>query len=93
MTTDEAIAEVRYMIPTANITSRQAEALATLVYEVERLRAELARVTTDREYWREWGLEARRAERARTEGHSTPVKVVIGRHDIVTTQPHGEGRG
>lgn len=73
MMADEAIAEVRYMIPTANITSRQAEALAKLVGEVERLRMELASVTTARDYWREWG---------RWPGHSTPVKVVIGRHDI-----------
>ena len=82
MTADEAITEVRYMIPTANITSRQAEALAKLVGEVERLRMVLESLEADRDYWREWGLESRRAERARTEGHSTPVKVVIGRHDI-----------
>lgn len=73
MTTDEAIAEVRYMIPTANITSRQAEALATLVGEVERLRMEFNSLAADRDYWNDW---------SRRLGHSTPVKVVIGRHDI-----------
>lgn len=80
MIADEAIAEVRYMIPTANITSRQAEALAKLVGEVEHLRMELKSLAADRDYWREW---------SRWPGHSTPVKVVIGRCDIVTTQPQG----
>jgi len=65
MTADEAIAEVRYMTPTANITIRQAEALAKLVGEVVRLRAELACVTTDRDYWRELCREAiREGQRA-----------------------------
>ncbi len=67
MTADEAIAEVRYMIPTANITSRQAEALAKLVGEVERLRMVLKSLAADRDYWhglcREAIHEGQRAQR------------------------------
>lgn len=71
------------------LSAEQCQLLKTGRQDIEALRAELARLRetvaeleSERDYWREWGLEARRAERARIEGHSTPVKVVIGRHDI-----------
>lgn len=62
------------------LSAEQCQLLKTGRQDIETLRSELARLRetvaeleSERDYWREWG---------RWPGHSTPVKVVIGRHDI-----------